>query len=325
MFFCIQHQTRFAYEFPITESLMELRMQPRSEGTQRCHSFLVKVNPRARVLSYRDHLGNHVHHFNVAARHDEMLIVTEAMVETSEPEEIPERLETNTWHELDHIVASEDHWEFLLASDFARPTPLLEKLAAEIGVDRSLDPLSAVHQLNNALFEKFEYVPKHTSVNSPIDHALEDRKGVCQDYAHILTALIRGLGIPCRYVSGYVYRGDDPTGATRESTSHAWVEALLPRLGWVGLDPTNAMFASERHIRTAIGRDYADVPPTKGVFRGNAQSDLNVLVRVTRGEEPMVSDLRQELWFNAQPPTFGQRSLAADAALFQRQQQQQQQ
>jgi transglutaminase-like putative cysteine protease len=324
MFFCIQHQSRFRYDMPISESLMELRMQPRSEGSQRLHSFLVKVDPRTRVNSYRDHLGNHVHHFNIAAKHQEMIIVAESMVETYAPEEIPEKLNEDAWRALDDLVAVEDYWEFLLPSDYAKPSPLLEEFAREIEFGRNADPLTVISNLNRAMQQKFEYVPKHTTVYSPIDDALEGRKGVCQDYAHIMTALIRSLGMPCRYVSGYVYRGENET-SSRESTTHAWVEALLPKLGWVGLDPTNAMFAGERHVRTAIGRDYSDVPPTRGVFRGNAQSELTVLVRVTKGEEPMVNDHRQELWFHSQPPVFGQRSKVADEAFFQYQQQQQQQ
>ncbi len=324
MYFAIQHQTRFRYDVPVHESIMELRMQPRSEGTQRCLSFLVKVNPKARVQSYRDHLGNHVHHFNVTAKHLELLIVTEALVETSTPLAMPERLTPGAWDELDAMVAREDFWEFLLPSDYTHPTPHLAQLATELGVTRRADPLTVLTELNAAIYSAFDYVPKHTSVNSPIDHALQDRKGVCQDFAHIMIALVRALGVPCRYVSGYVYRGEGQSQRSLEAASHAWIEALLPTLGWVGFDPTNNLIAGERHIRTAIGRDYSDVPPTKGVFRGNAQSELGVIVRVTRGDAPMVVDHRQELFFNSQPPVFGERSPVADEAFRQQQQQQQQ-
>jgi transglutaminase-like putative cysteine protease len=324
MFFAIQHQTRFRYDAPVHESIMELRMQPRSEGSQRCLNFLVKVNPKARVLSYRDHLGNHVHHFNITAKHLELLVVTEALVETTTPLAMPESLSPSAWAKLDELVAREDFWEFLLPSDFAHTTPLLEGLAQEVGAVRRGDPLTLLTQLNAAVYDAFDYVPKHTSVNSPIDHALEDRKGVCQDFAHIMIALVRRLGIPCRYVSGYVYRGEGQAQRSLEAASHAWVEALLPELGWVGFDPTNKLVAGERHIRTAIGRDYRDVPPTKGVFRGNSQSELSVLVRVTRSEAPIVADHRQELFFNSQPPVFGERSPVADEAFRVQQQQQQQ-
>ena len=123
-------------------------------------------------------------------------------------------------------------------------------------------------------------------MDSPIDHAIEARKGVCQDFAHIMTALVRHVRIPCRYVSGYVYRRSENHDRSPEGASHAWVEALLPGLGWVGFDPTNNLIAGERHIRTAIGRDYADVPPTKGIFKGDSASQLTVSVRVALSDAP---------------------------------------
>ncbi len=124
-------------------------------------------------------------------------------------------------------------------------------------------------------------MPKSTKVDSPIDEAIQNRQGVCQDFAHIMIALVRSLRIPCRYVSGYLYRRSQDHDRSVADATHAWVEALLPPLGWVGFDPTNCLLAGDRHIRTAIGRDYADVPPTRGIFRGHTASDLSVAVRVT--------------------------------------------
>jgi transglutaminase-like putative cysteine protease len=323
MYFGIQHQTRFRYDSPVSESLMELRMQPRTEASQRCHSFLVKVSPKARVMYYRDHLGNHIHHFNVAAKHTELLIVTESMVETFEAPYLPQRQDARAWQQLDELVARMDYWEFLMPSEVAKPTALLDKMAGELDSYRREDPLTVLHELNAAIFETFDYVPKLVQVISPIDAVLEDRKGGCQDLAHVMTAVVRRLGIPCRYVSGYMYREDQDRARSVQGASHGWVEALLPELGWVGFDPTNRLLAGERHIRMAIGRDYNDVPPTRGVFRGNAQSELSVLVRLRRGEAPMLADHTQELQFNAQPPVFGERPpVAGDRG---RQQQQQQQ
>lgn len=324
MYYSIQHQTRFRYDAPVSESIMELRMQPRSEGKQRCQSYFVKVNPKSRVFQYRDHLGNYVHHFSVAPKHTELLITTEATVETFEPDTLPAALPAQAWEELDVILQREDHWEFLLPSDFTEPTARLATLADDLKVYRREDPLSLVFELNQAIFKAFEYAPKHTQVNSPIDHALEDRKGVCQDFAHIMIALLRGLRIPSRYVSGYLYHGKKYQDRSVDGASHAWVEALMPGLGWIGLDPTNNLLAGERHIRTAVGRDYSDVPPTRGTFRGGAQSDLDVLVRVTNAEAPMMEDPAKELLFNSNPPVFGERMPVADDHVAQQQQQQQQ-
>lgn len=326
MYFGIQHQTRFRYDSPVSESLMELRMQPRTEASQRCHSFLVKVSPKARVMSYRDHLGNHIHHFNVAAKHNELLIVTESMVETFEANDLPQRLDAKAWKTLDDMVARTDYWEFLMPSEIARPTPLMDKMAEELDAFRRDDPLTLLHELNAAIFETFDYVPKVVQVSAPVERVLEERKGGCQDLSHIMLALVRRMGIPCRYVSGYLYRQEDDRIRSVPGASHAWVEALLPDLGWIGFDPTNRLLAGERHIRMSIGRDYDDVPPTKGVYRGNAQNELSVLVRVRRGEAPMLADHTQELQFNAEPPVFGERpQQTRDRARHQQQQQQQQQ
>ena len=147
-----------------------------------------------------------------------------------------------------------------------------------------------MRRLNYALFHAFHYAPSHTKVDSPIDDALKARVGVCQDLAHIMIALARRIGIPCRYVSGYLSPGKDSKDRSAQGATHAWAEAYLPTLGWVGFDPTNDVLAAERHVRVAIGRDYADVPPTRGVFRGEARSELAVLVTVSLSDSPIRSD-----------------------------------
>jgi transglutaminase-like putative cysteine protease len=127
-------------------------------------------------------------------------------------------------------------------------------------------------------------VKNSTKVDSPIEDALRARQGVCQDFAHILITLVRRLAIPCRYVSGYMFHRDDTEAKndrSLEGASHAWVEALVPGWGWVAFDPTNNLIGSDRHIRVAVGRDYADVPPTRGVYKGEAQSELSVAVTVS--------------------------------------------
>ena len=123
-----------------------------------------------------------------------------------------------------------------------------------------------VHQLNKQLYEYFSYTPRSTRVDSPIDEAIASRQGVCQDFAHTMIALLRHIGIPARYVSGYLYRGSGDDDRSTPDSTHAWVEVLLPMLNWVGFDPTNDLMAYNRHIRTAVGRDYADVPPTHGII-----------------------------------------------------------
>lgn len=285
MFYAIRHLTRFRYDSPVSESIMELRMRPRTEGPQRCLSFQLSVEPRARQYEYRDYFGNAVHHFDVPGKHTQLRIVAEALVEAQEPPLLPERLDADAWKAIDTIVAGGDYWEMLAPSQFAEPTEELGFLLREMNVERRGDPLSLIRELNSAIYAWFEYVPKSTRVDSPIDHAIKTHQGVCQDFAHIMTALLREVRIPCRYVSGYLYHSKEKTRSS-DGATHAWVEALLPQLGWVGFDPTNNLVAGERHVRTAIGRDYSDVPPTKGVFKGHASSELTVSVRVSPSDAP---------------------------------------
>jgi transglutaminase-like putative cysteine protease len=282
MYYSIRHLTKFLYSNLVSESMMETRMHPRSDQNQRCLTFHLSVSPRCRVFSYRDHLANHVHHFDIPGQHGQLVIVAESLVEVQPAPQIPAFLAPDAWGELDEMIEQGDYWEMLLPSEFALSTPSLDALAEELDVRRRDDPLMVLHQLNEQIFNHFEYVPKSTKVDSPIDLALLTHAGVCQDFAHIMITLVRTkLRIPCRYVSGYLFHGQSDRDRSVTSATHAWVEALVPQLGWVGFDPTNWLVAGDRHIRTAIGRDYSDVPPTHGIFRGRAKSELTVAVRVT--------------------------------------------
>jgi transglutaminase-like putative cysteine protease len=289
MHYSIRHLTKFRYSAPISESFMELRMQPRTEAGQHCVWFDLAIKPRTRLTSYRDNLGNLVHHFDLPGHHTQLAIKSEAVVDIA-PQTLPESLGAQAWQELDALGTSGDYWEMLMPSRFASPTDLLDKLARDLNVRRRDDPLVLLRELTAALGETFEYAPKATKVDSPIDEALSNRRGVCQDFAHIMIALVRGIHIPCRYVSGYLYHRVEDRDRSAEDATHAWVEALLPGLGWVGFDPTNNLIASQRHIRVAIGRDYGDVPPTRGVFKGEAKSELSVAVKVDLSAVPPPED-----------------------------------
>lgn len=292
-FYFVRHLTKFVYDKTVNQSAMEVRMHPRSDSNQRCLSFTLSVSPRCRVFTYRDHLGNNVHHFDIPGRHGQLMVIAESVVEYQPLADIPVALATDAWQELDALVAEGDYWEMLLPSEFARPTPSLLRLANELDVTRRDDPLALLHELNHRLYEHFSYEKQSTRVDSPIEEALRTRTGVCQDFAHIMIALVRQVGIPCRYVSGYLYHGREDHDRSTSDATHAWVEAFLPALGWVGFDPTNALVARDRHIRTALGRDYADVPPTRGLFRGRTDSELFVAVQVTSSDA--APDLDREL------------------------------
>ena len=178
-----------------------------------------------------------------------------------------------------------DHWAFLAPSHFARPSPALEAFTADQGIRRGGDPLASLLETAHTLHAAFRYEPGSTAVDSPIEHILETGCGVCQDYTHVLIAIARAWGIPSRYVSGYLHREGAPGEQTPAGASHAWAEFLLPDLGWIGIDPTNDTIADHRHVRVAVGRDYADAAPTRGAVFGGGESRLDVRVTVVEGDE----------------------------------------
>jgi transglutaminase-like putative cysteine protease len=291
MFYAIRHFTCYRYSRSVWQSMMEVRMHPRSEGNQRCFVFQLSVNPRARIFGYTDSYGNLVHHFDLPSRHGQLTIISDALVNIEAQPPIPEDMDYEAWQELEDLLEKKDYWDMLMPSHFARSSPELEKLAEEIGADerKRRSPLAFLRDITSGVHRSFKYVKKSTRVNSPIEDALQSRQGVCQDFAHIMIALVRNARIPCRYVSGYLYHAKH-TDSVADGATHAWVEALLPRLGWVGFDPTMDGIASEKHIRTAIGRDYADVPPTMGMMKGKAETQLQVRVRVTPSQAVLPPD-----------------------------------
>ena len=143
-----------------------------------------------------------------------------------------------------------------------------------------MTPLESLLRVSDTVHRSFRYAPGSTDAASPIEHILESGEGVCQDYAHVMIAIVRSWGVPARYVSGYVLVRLGADGRRQEAATHAWVDCLLPGLGWVGFDPTNDRFIDERYVRIGIGRDYQDVAPTRGVLMGLADSALHVAVRM---------------------------------------------
>jgi transglutaminase-like putative cysteine protease len=303
LIYSVRHTTTFSYEPPVRESVMEVRLQPRSDGDQRCLSFTLNIDPAANLMQYRDFTGNTVHHFNIAGSHARVKVAAQSTVEV-QAAPAPRASDSGDWADLDALVTGGDYWEMLLPSHFVRTSPLLENLARELNCERRGNPLVLLSELNEAIYRLFAYVPKSTKVDSPIEEALQTRQGVCQDFAHILISLVRRLKIPCRYVSGYMFHRDEAhEDRSLEGASHAWVEALVPRLGWVAFDPTNKLVGADRHIRVAIGRDYADVPPTRGVYKGEAQSELSVSVTVSPADNIVPEPLTPSFVVRSRPAT----------------------
>lgn len=323
MFYSIRHSTRFRYSDAVRQSVMEVRMQPRSEGNQSVRQFELTTEPRARIFAHRDFMHNIVHHFDIPGAHTQMAVIAEALVEVSTPPALPDTLGPDAWRQLDDMVEHGDYWDFLMPSRFSRPTELLVGFRREIGLERGEDPLATICRLNSTMYEGFNYVQQVTRVDSPIDDALAARQGVCQDFTHIMIALVRELGVPARYVSGYLYHRSDTKDRSVADATHAWVETLLPGLGWVGFDPTNNLVVGDRHIRTAVGRDYADVTPTRGTFKGQAMQEMKVAVHVTPADAPKpeeVEPVTSAPWIVMMEPPL---SAVEDTEMLTHQQQQQ--
>lgn len=318
MHYSIRHVTRFRYSTPIRESVMEMRVQPRSEGIQALRSFQLATNPRAQLYAYTDYLGNAVYHFNVLREHSELRIDAQSVVEISPPRPLPECSDMLEWDRYNPYNFSDAHFDLMEPSKFAQISQALSQFMTQNDLEKPKgDPLSALRALNTKIYQAFDYQVGVTDVHSPIDDALNARRGVCQDFAHIMIAIARSWRMPARYVSGYLYHRRSEQDRSRDDATHAWVEVWLPTLGWVGFDPTNNLLATERHIRTCVGRDYADVPPTRGTFKGAADTELGISVTV----EPTQAPIRHEEFLRVSRPLKREdRTRAAQDNLHQQQQ-----
>ena len=233
---------------------------------------------------------------------------------------VPERLDDLEWGRYNSYNLTDDHFDMLGPSKFARPSPELLTFMRIADIERPQgDPLTALKTLNRAIYHSFEYESGITQVHSPIEVALKGRQGVCQDFSHIMIAVARQWGIPARYVSGYMYHRGNRDRSEADAT-HAWVEAWLPDLGWVGFDPTNNVMAMERHVRAAVGRDYSDVPPTRGTFKGLADTELSIAVAI----EPTQAPVRHEDFLKVARPMVSTATPSMPERLYHQQQQQQQ-
>jgi transglutaminase-like putative cysteine protease len=274
--FTILHQTTYRYPGKIHESYSIVRLRPRSDSSQYCTKYELNVAPRARIFSYSDRFGNDVQHFAVLPDHDVLSIIARSSVITVRPAN-PGAPSPVTKDQL--AGDSNVRWLYdeLHESQYVVFGPELRAFASEVG-DPGRDDLVAWYlHAGTSIKQKFTYDTKATSVQTTIDESIRVRAGVCQDYAHILVALCRFYGVPARYVSGYIFSGEEGSVLGAEA-SHAWCEAYLGPHGWIGYDPTNDTLIDDRFARIAVGRDYRDVSPVRGVYKGASRSSMSVNV-----------------------------------------------
>lgn len=281
----IEHVSRYRYASRASRCVMALRLRPLEDSRQRLLAFAIETDPPTRPGRTRDGFGNAHHLLALQAEHDALSITARAAVEVHPSDPLPTRLTADDWDTVRSWTDRFEHWEFTHASALARPTPALDAFVREFALAPLEDPLSSVTALSDALHGAFTYAPGATTAESPIEHILTSRRGVCQDYAHVMIAIARSWAIPSRYVSGYLHVTRDDYSPVPGNAMHAWVECLLPGLGWVAFDPTNPGLP-DRHVRVAVGRDYRDVSPTRGVRQGGDAEELAVDVSVRADGPP---------------------------------------
>jgi transglutaminase-like putative cysteine protease len=271
------HVTRFDYSADVVEGVMEVRLGPFSDSTQRWDRFHLGVTPSGSVRQFVDGFGNRTHLVTVGKPHRTLEVVTRSELSTTlenpiAPPPKPPR-----------PLLPSDEIDFLSPSPLVPTLPDFGELLAEGGLARDPTSFEGVRALSRLVHDRFTYERNVTTVGTTVGEVMRLRTGVCQDFAHVLIGLCRAAGVPARYVSGYTVSeptsGDEPR---REQASHAWVEAYTPTHGWRGFDATNDVVVGDAHVKVAVGRDYADVSPTRGSFRGHAEQQLGVRVEAYR-------------------------------------------
>jgi len=284
--YLVKHVSEFNYQDPAHGSLMVLRLRPREDQRQRILAFNLHIDPFASPAAFEDSFGNVCHLLNVHREHRRAIVHSRSQVEIADAPVPVGRSEREGWDSLADMVDPVRHWEYLRPSRFAYPCPALDSFTATNGIRRGASPLCSLLETASTLHAAFTYEPGSTAVDSSIEQVLETGRGVCQDYTHVMIAIARSWGIPSRYVSGYLHLEGARGEQAQVGASHSWAEFLLPDMGWIGIDPTNDSRVDHRHIRTAVGRDYDDASPTRGVVYGGGESSLKVWVAVAEDEEP---------------------------------------
>jgi transglutaminase-like putative cysteine protease len=283
----VRHRTRYVYAAPVRESFNEAHLQPGTSGRQRCHEFKLEIAPATRVMSYGDFYGNIVHQFDVQQPHTELVIDAQSTVAIPDEPLLPPAAATISLAGSAVLPIGERCHDFLQPSTYVDVTPELCRVAASL-VAGETDAWQAAQALMRHVHGTYHYQPATTNAHTHMREVLRTHTGVCQDFAHVLLGLGRSLGMPARYVSGYLYNG--PTDKLKGAqASHAWVEFFIAGAGWIGLDPTNGQIVGGRHVKVAHGRDYADVPPVKGTYRGPGTRQMTVEVLVSLVEEHAVT------------------------------------
>lgn len=275
------HRTLYRYRAPVHDSSNEVRLRPATDDPKRLTFFLLKVHPPRRLQHFRDEHFNYVQWFEMVAPHTELLIEATSEIQTTSQFDSA----APTGVRFDDLKSNEETdmlRPFLRSSRYVEVNHDIWRMALDVREERE-DVFETARAIMRFVNSKWIYTPNFTSATTHMSEVMRDRRGVCQDFAHVMIGLCRSLGIPARYVSGYIYTGSGD-GLRGAQASHAWCEVWLPGRGWFGLDPTNDTFADERYVKIATGRDYDDAAPIRGTFNGppGATTALEVTVQVQK-------------------------------------------
>ena len=275
--FIIHHITRYTYEAPVRDSANQVMLFPIKDDFQQVLKQDLNITGEPVVDIYKDYYGNEVGSFMYAAPHSELVIDSRAEVVTrSRPLPVSSNANEAQWDHLQSIYYQVPYIDFLKQEPFDAVGEI--KQVTQLEEFRTVSPLMAAQRLNEYVYKNFRYIQGVTSVETTCNEIWKLKAGVCQDFAHILLVMLRLIGIPARYVSGYIC--PNRSGMRGEGATHAWVEAYIPFYGWLGLDPTNNCFVNDLHVRLAVGRNFSDVSPVKGTYKGTSNHTLEVGVSV---------------------------------------------
>jgi transglutaminase-like putative cysteine protease len=274
--FNIHHITKYEYDRPVKESVNEIRLYPFADNAQETLHHQLHITTQPDIFMVQDYWGNRSGMFNLMASHKELVIESKLIVRTLGQPDIS--LDKQAGIEtLKHAIA--DNLSLLELSKL-NEMELREQIAAMVNefYTEGMPVAAIVEKCGDYVFNHFKYIKGITTIETTVEEILEHRSGVCQDFAHVMLEMLRSLGIPSRYVSGYIC--PNKNGMRGEGATHAWIEAWIPGNGWVGNDPTNNVWVTNHHVKLAVGRNFNDCSPIKGTFKGPARQSLSVYVSV---------------------------------------------
>jgi transglutaminase-like putative cysteine protease len=278
MLISLLHRTTFAYAGKAHDSFNEVRLRPLDDATQVCRSFELKTNPATQMRDYVDFYGNTVHYFDIMAGHEKLVIEAVSEVETTPNAARPPVPVVQPSEDAERELRA----EFLVDSHYVPLDVSVWKEAQDALQGGRSDIWSDVRRICRYVYSTFAYKPRSTGVATVATDAIKLRSGVCQDFAHVALGMCRTSGIPVRYVSGYFIKVERRPG--EDEASHAWIEAFVPGYGWAAYDPTHDRAADERYVKVACGRDYGDIRPVSGTYRGGKTRSLEVEVKLREAE-----------------------------------------